>query len=173
MGNEDTTSAAVVPGRLAPAALLAAAQALAPDITVQPAANHPAIVVPVAVLHQVLARLRDEPALAFDFLLAHTAADFPGTAPEAGHFQLLYQLRSMRHGHYLLVLSQIPRDNPVAPTVMDLWAVAEWQEREVYDLFGILYDGHPDLRRLLLDDEWQGHPLRKDYRDDFMLERLA
>ena len=62
------------------------------------------------------------------------------------------------------------RDAPVAPTVSRSWPAAEWQEREAYDLMGILYDEHPDLRRLFLEDDWQGFPLRKDYRDPDMLE---
>jgi NADH:ubiquinone oxidoreductase subunit C len=68
------------------------------------------------------------------------------------------------------VVTSVARDNPLVPTVMDIWPIAEWQEREVYDLFGVLYDGHPDLRRLFLEDDWVGFPLRKDYEDDFMLE---
>jgi NADH-quinone oxidoreductase subunit C len=69
-----------------------------------------------------------------------------------------------------MVSVSVPRANPVAPTVSTIWEIAQWQEREVYDLFGVRYEGHPDLRRLFLDDNWQGHPLRKDYQDDDMLE---
>jgi NADH-quinone oxidoreductase subunit C len=64
----------------------------------------------------------------------------------------------------------VGREKPVVPSVSSLWMIAEWQEREVYDLFGVLYDNHSDLRRLFLEDDWVGHPLRKDYQDDFMLD---
>jgi len=128
-------------------------------------ANHPAVQVPVENLYGVLSSLRDDKALAFDQLLTHTAVDWM----ETGKFELLYVLFSTQHGHTLLVSSEVSRDNPVAPTVSKLWRIAEWQEREVYDLFGVQYDGHQDLRRLFLEDDWVGHPLRKDYRDDFML----
>jgi NADH:ubiquinone oxidoreductase subunit C len=66
---------------------------------------------------------------------------------------------------------KVPRQNPIAPSVHLLWPIAEWQEREVYDLFGVKYAGHPDLRRLFLEDDWKGFPLLKDYKDDFTLER--
>ena len=68
-----------------------------------------------------------------------------------------------------MISASVPRDNPVLPTVCGVWPIAQWQEREVYDLFGILYEGHPDLRRLFLEDDWVGFPLRKDYKDDHLL----
>jgi len=92
-------------------------------------------------------------------------ADGHGLAPRQGHFECLYNLYSTTHGHRLLVSVSVPRDNPVLPSVASLWAIAEWQEREVFDLMGVLYEGHPDLRRLFLEDDWQGHPLRKDYHN--------
>ncbi len=64
---------------------------------------------------------------------------------------------------------RVPRGEPVAPTVSALWPIALWQEREAFDLMGVLYDDHPDLRRLFLEDDWVGYPLRKDYKDDYML----
>ena len=84
-------------------------------------------------------------------------------------FELLYRLYSLKTLAMLVVFTSIPRENPVIPTVSSVWRIAEWQEREVYDLFGILYDNHPDLRRVFLEDAWEGFPLRKDYQDDFML----
>jgi NADH-quinone oxidoreductase subunit C len=67
----------------------------------------------------------------------------------------------IRHGIAVKVFC--PRDNPHAPSVADLWPAADWQEREAYDMFGIIFDGHPDLRRILCADDWEGYPLRKDY----------
>ncbi|MBU1920404.1 NADH-quinone oxidoreductase subunit C, partial [bacterium] len=81
----------------------------------------------------------------------------------------IYQLYSTKFHHYLMLSVKVDREHPVVPSVSSVWRIAQWHEREVYDLFGVLYDNHPDLRRLFLEDDWQGHPLRKDYRDDFML----
>jgi NADH-quinone oxidoreductase subunit C len=125
----------------------------------------PSVRVAAEGLVSLMTRLREEERLAFDLLLDHTAVDWA----EQGRFELLYTLFSTVHGHYLMVASAVPRDRPVAPTVSGVWAIAHWQEREVFDLFGVLYEGHPDLRRLFLDDDWPGYPLRKDYQDEHML----
>jgi NADH-quinone oxidoreductase subunit C len=129
-------------------------------------ADRPAVQVDADRLPALMQRLRDEPAMAFDLLLDHTAIDWI----DRGQFELVYNLYSTVHGHYLMVSAFVSRENPVIPTVSTIWPIAQWQEREVFDLFGVLYDGHPDLRRVFLDDEWQGHPLRKDYSDPDMLE---
>lgn len=126
-----------------------------------------AVIVESEVLVGFMRRLREEPSLAFDMLYTHTAIDWVAE----GRFELIYQLYSLSHNHSLMVSTLIPRDRPVAPSVCSVFRIAEWQEREVYDLFGVLYEGHPDLRRLFLEDDWEGFPLRKDYKDDFMLER--
>lgn len=129
-------------------------------------ADRAAIDVSVTALETLMRRLRDEDRLSFDLLLDHTAIDHL----QEGHFELVYLLYSTRHGHHLMVTCDIPRTDPVAPTMSNLWPIAHWQEREVFDLFGIVYDGHPDLRRLFLEDGWKGYPLRKDYTDPDMLE---
>ena len=131
-------------------------------------ADRAAVEVDAAQLPALMTQLRDTPEFAFDLLLDHTAVDWL----EEELFELFYQLYSTRHGHYLMVTVEVPRANPVVPTVAGVWPIAEWQEREVYDLFGVLYDGHPDLRRLFLEDDWVGFPLRKDYEDDFMLTEV-
>lgn len=118
-------------------------------------------------LVDLLLRLRDNADLSFDLLLTHTAVD----RLEAGSFELLYVVTSTTHGHTLVVSTSVPRSNPIVPTASLVYRIAHWHEREVYDLFGVLYDGHTDLRRLFLEDDWQGHPLRRDYDDPFMLER--
>jgi NADH-quinone oxidoreductase subunit C len=129
--------------------------------------DRPSLLVPAASLADALARLKADEALSFDMLLDHTAVDWI----ERGAIELFYQLFSTRHGHALTVCAEVPREGAVAPSVSGVHMIAEWQEREVYDRFGVLYEGHPDLRRLLLDDAWVGHPLRKDSRDDQMIER--
>lgn len=147
------------------------AQVIAADAATRPfrmKADRAAVETDAAHLPALMRQLRDEPAFAFDVLLDHAAVDWI----EAGEFELVYQLYSTRHGHYLMVAVFVPRAEPLVPTVSTVWPIAEWQEREVYDLFGVLYDDHPDLRRLFLEDDWVGFPLRKDYEDDFMLTEV-
>ncbi len=139
---------------------------IVPGIERREKINRAAVRVPIERLLDVAARLRDDPALAFDMLLDHAAIDWSAES----RFELFYHLFSTSHGHALTLTAFVPRDAPVAPTVSRIWPIAEWQEREAYDLMGVLYDGHPDLRRLFLEDDWQGFPLRKDYRDPDMLE---
>jgi len=124
-----------------------------------------AVRVPLERLLPLLQQARDTEALGFNMLMDHTAIDWP----ERSCFELLYRLYSTRHGHALLVTTEVPRENPVAPTACGIWPGAQFLEREVYDLLGVLYDEHPDLRRVFLEDSWQGHPLRKDYQDPDML----
>jgi len=147
--------------------LLAAVTAIESGAQKREQCDRSAVTVPIAALFKLMQRLRDDPQLAFDMLCMHTAIDYPAE----NRIELVYQLYSIKHRHYLMVTTSLPRDRPEAPTLSPVWKIAEWQEREVYDLFGVLYSGHPDLRRLLLDDNWQGFPLRKDYKDEFMLER--
>lgn len=147
--------------------LLQAVTGACPTVQQRPNTNVPAVHVPLRDLHAVLQRLRDDPHFSFDFLLTHTAIDWI----QDNHFELVYQLYSTLHGHSMMVGALIDREFPVAPTASDLWPIAEWQEREVYDLFGIAYDNHPDLRRMFLEDDWTGYPLRKDYQDANMLQR--
>lgn len=140
--------------------------AIEPAANRYPKADRAAVEVPVGKLLGLMRRLRDDTRFAFDMLLDHTAID----RLQEGRFELVYNLYSTTYGTSLMVLCAIPRENPEAPTMESLWAAAHWQEREVFDLFGVLYDGHSDLRRLFLEDDWQGYPLRKDYKDDDMLE---
>lgn len=86
-----------------------------------------------------------------------------------GNFSLCYRLSSLKDSVTLKL--EIPRDNPVVDSVSSIWSGANWHEREVYDLFGITFKGHPDLRRILLPEDWQGHPLRKDYQDERIVKR--
>jgi NADH-quinone oxidoreductase subunit C len=85
-----------------------------------------------------------------------------GTAPPA-RFELVYQLRSYQNRKLLRVRTFVPEADPVAPSVADLYPNANWDERETWDMFGIRFDGHPDLTRILMPDDWVGHPLRRDY----------
>jgi NADH-quinone oxidoreductase subunit C len=113
----------------------------------------------------VLAHCRDDAALAFDVLMDLTAVDyqkFPGRE-DGPRFEVVYHLYSIGHGHRVRLKVPVEQDDPVVPTATGLWPIANWLEREVWDMFGIRFDGHPDLRRLLMYEEFEGHPLRKDY----------
>jgi NADH-quinone oxidoreductase subunit C len=126
--------------------------------------------------------LRDEPALLFDHLMCVTGIDYseprgksgapvkavaaessPQDEPAAGLLGVVYHLYSYTHGHRIAVKVLVPFENPRVPSVTHLWAGANWHEREAYDLLGIVFEGHPDLRRILLPEDWVGHPLRKEY----------
>ncbi|MDK9700737.1 MAG: NADH-quinone oxidoreductase subunit C, partial [bacterium] len=79
------------------------------------------------------------------------------------HLEVVYHLFAFSRNERLIIKKRIPRDKPETASITDLWPAAEWHEREIYDLFGIIFYGHPDLRRILLPDDWEGHPLLKDY----------
>lgn len=124
-----------------------------------------AVEIPKDKLLPFMQKLRGEREFNFDMLVSHTAVDWV----DKGQFELLYVLTSLEHDHFLMVSTSVPRENPIVSTVSSIWKIAEWQEREVYDFYGVLYDNHPDLRRLFLEDDWEGFPMRKDYKDDFIL----
>lgn len=146
--------------------LLALIASLHPTVQRRSNADRPAIVVPADDLMAVMQTLRDHAELKFDLFIAHTAID----RIEENRFELVYILSSTMHGNNIYVTAYVSRENPVAPSMVPLWPIAEWQEREAYDLLGLLYDNHPDLRRVFLEDDWIGFPLRKDYRDPYMLD---
>jgi NADH-quinone oxidoreductase subunit C len=124
------------------------------------------IEIPVCRSVEILRKLRDEARFHFDMLCSHSGVDWL----EKNLFELNYILYSTKHNFYIMVSTFVPRDEPVVDSVCEVWAIAQWQEREVFDMYGVLYRNHPDLRRILLDDDWVGYPLRKDYKDEFMLE---
>jgi len=109
---------------------------------------------------EVLRFLRDEPALAFEMLSDLTAVDYLGRAPR---FEVVYHLYSITHNHRVRVKAGVPESPCQIDSVVELWPAANWMEREVWDLYGIRFRNHPDLRRILLYEEFEGHPLRKDY----------
>ena len=103
--------------------------------------------------------LRDEPSLKFEVLSDLTALDWP----KEEKIQVVYHLYSYYYKQQAVLKVDLPRDHPSVPTVEGVWKVANWFEREVFDLFGVVFDGHSDLRRIMLPEDWTGHPLRKDY----------
>ncbi|MEE9212639.1 MAG: NADH-quinone oxidoreductase subunit C [Phycisphaeraceae bacterium] len=103
--------------------------------------------------------LRFDRDLAFDWLGCLSAVDYVAD----NQLCVVYDLRSTRHGHWFTVKAYMDRKDPKIASVMDLWPAADWHEREAYDLMGIIFQGHADLRRILCPEDWVGHPLRKDY----------
>ena len=116
-------------------------------------------------LVEALRFCRDAPGLTFDMLTDLTAADylkFPGRE-DGPRFEVVYQLYSVAHNHRVRLKVRVDEDDAVVPTAVDLWPIANWLEREVWDMFGVRFAGHPDPRRLLMYEQFVGHPLRKDY----------
>lgn len=104
--------------------------------------------------------LRDDPAFAFNVLTDLTVVDFLAREPR---FEVVYHLFSMPRNHRLRVKIRVVEDDAAVPSVSSLWKSANWLEREAWDMFGIRFIDHPDLRRILMYEEFRGHPLRKDY----------
>ena len=104
--------------------------------------------------------LRDEPDFDFNFLTDLTAVDWPERKPR---FEVVYQLNSLNLAHRIRVKIGVDGADPWVHSVVGVWGAADWLERECFDMFGIVFKGHPDLRRILMYDCFQGHPLRKDY----------
>jgi NADH-quinone oxidoreductase subunit C len=122
------------------------------------AADKAAVVVTSKSLYQVAEFLKNAPALDFDYLTNLTAVDY------VDYFEVVYHLISLKNNHSLVLKTRChDRDKPVVPSVVNLWRSADFQEREAYDLMGIIFDGHPNLKRLLLWEGFVGHPLRRDY----------
>lgn len=113
----------------------------------------------------LLTELRNRPAFDFDYMFCLTCVDYKT------HFTMFYHLRSLTHRHEMVVKAKIADVNaPAVDTVSHIWRTADFMEREVYDLFGVKFFRHPDLRRIFLDENWPGHPLRKNYEDPNMIE---
>ena len=104
---------------------------------------------------------KGDSALAMDNLMCLSGVDYPKEEPP--RMEVVYHLYSYTHHHTFALKVHLPRENPAVSTVERLWGVANFHERECWDMFGIVFTGHSDMRRILLPDDWEGHPLRKDY----------
>ncbi len=120
-----------------------------------------ALMVPAEKLKEICKILKMADVFSFDCLSDVTCVD------RKDRLEVVYHLFSYKHRHTLVLKITLPRDeNAHVETLESLWGCANWMEREVYDLFGIKFDGHSDLRRIMLPDDWIGHPLRKDYKEE-------
>ena len=119
----------------------------------------PSILVRADAIETVCRFLKGEPGLEFDCLSNLTGVDYP----KREVVQVVYHLYSYAHRHMLVLKVDTPRDDPRLPTVENVWKTANWLEREAYDLLGVVFEGHSDLRRILMPEDWVGHPLRKDF----------
>ena len=126
---------------------------------VGPSLDVPTLYLPSDRLVATCVALRDTPSLRFNVLVEVTAADY---FPRAPRFEVVYHLLSIPN-RLRMRLKVRATEQVAVPTIQGVWPAAGWLEREVWDMFGVVFDGHPDLRRLLMPDDWEGHPQRKDY----------
>lgn len=121
-------------------------------------------------LQPVARFLKESPELDFNFLMDLTAVDYlffaGGRIQKAHRFEVVYHFFSLKRNHRIRIKVPVDEKNPEVDTLTDIWASANWYEREVWDMFGIRFNGHPNLKRILMYDEFQGHALRKDYPFD-------
>ena len=112
-------------------------------------------------LHDVCAFLRDDPEMACDYIVHVSSVDWPN---DSERFEVVYEVYSIPKRHRIRVKTRVPESDPRVDSMVDIWKGAEFMEREVFDMMGIRFDNHPDLRRILLPDDYpEGYPLRKDF----------
>jgi NADH-quinone oxidoreductase subunit C len=124
-------------------------------------------VIPAEKMHELCKTLKETHETAFDYLFCQSGLDMNN------QLMVVYHMTSTIHKHSLVLkVKTSDRQNPAFDTVCDIWRTAEFHEREIFDLFGIKFNNHPDLRRIFLDEKWEGYPLRKDYKDEInIIER--
>jgi NADH-quinone oxidoreductase subunit C len=135
-------------------------KAVAPDMQVDEKSTPKAIILQANKLKQVCYELHTNPAVYFDMLSCITGID---NGPQAGTIEVIYTLYSIPYNHHLMLKVVLSRESAEIESVSNIWRSGNWLEREVFDMFGITFTGHPDLRRILMPADWEGFPLRKDY----------
>ena len=133
------------------------------EVTLIPNSTPFGLVIKSEVLLSVCNQLHKNPSTYFDMLSCITGID---NGPEAGTMEVIYHLYSIPFNQSLALKVMLPRENPEIESVTSIWKSANWLEREVFDMFGIIFKNHPDLRRILLPADWKGNPLRKDYKHE-------
>jgi NADH/F420H2 dehydrogenase subunit C len=126
-----------------------------PNVVIE--GSEKAIVIERRLLYEVAEFLKNSDELAFDYLNYLTATDY------YDYFEVIYQVTSLKYNHTIVLKTRCDRENPSLPSVVKVWRGADFQERETYDLLGIVFEGHPNLKRIVLWEGFKGHPLRKDY----------
>lgn len=124
------------------------------------------LIIDEAAIEDVLRYLRNTPGLVYNFLSDISAVDYYPDPPSEAHperFGVAYHIYSMIYNRRLRIKVFLPEEAPVLPTIVSVWPAANWLEREIQDMMGIDFEGHPDKRRLLMPDDWDGHPHRRDY----------
>ena len=144
-----------------PAELIAALPTAYPGVHASEFRGQQRLVVPVAHIHEALAVLKEKHG--FDMLVDVTCVDYLHYRGANDRFGLVYLLANVAQNQRLAVRTFVNDPDPTVPSVVDLWEGANWLEREVWDLFGVRFDDHPDLRRIMLPEQFTAHPLRKDY----------
>jgi len=138
---------------------------LVPAVKPGTSKQYPEFILPVDGIYPLALKLKEDPETKMDYLFCLTAAD------RKDGLHVIYHLTSSESVESVMLrVILTDKANPVIPSVSSIWKAAEYYEREVFDLFGIRFENHPDLRRIFLDDNWVGFPLRKDYKDDFTLQ---
>ncbi len=144
---------------LSPAEINERIGAAFPDALLGFDAESGAIRIAPASIKDVALFLRDAPELAFDYLMCLSGVDHAD-----GNLGVVYHLYSMSEKHKATLAVRVPVSDPALPSVSKVWRSADWHEREAFDLIGVVFEGHGDLRRILCPYDWEGHPLRKDYK---------
>jgi len=139
---------------------------LLPAAVFEEGAEWVTMVIDPAAWKEFARQIRRDPGLEADYLFCVTCVDWKT------HLTMVYHLTSTVHRHTLVVKAKLDRNDPEIVTVSDIWRTAEFHEREAYDLFGVKFKDHPDLRRLFMTDDWKGWPLRKDYEDSVNMIKL-
>ena len=137
-----------------------------PSVSIEEGGEWPVLSIKATELRQIALTLRVSPLLKFDYLFCLTCIDWKDA------FVLVYHFHSTDFRHSLVLKTKLDRSAPEIATLSDIWRTAEFHEREVYDLFGVRFLDHPDLRRLFMPDDWKGWPLRKDYEDPVNMIKL-
>lgn len=154
-----------IPPALDPAAALKSAL---PDalLRTHEFAGETTLIVDPEALPKVMRYLRDTPGLVYNFLSDISAVDYypdPPTDARPERFAVSYHIYSMLYNRRIRVKTFVTEEEPIISTITEIWTGAGWLEREIFDMMGIEFDGHPDMRRLLMPDDWDGHPHRRDY----------
>jgi NADH-quinone oxidoreductase subunit C len=140
-----------------------------PDLAIEwtaPENGDKALVVPADKIDVLVAFLKSAPELSFDFLMSVSAFDRLKYVENGNDIELTYHFYSYQHRHAIVLKARVPRQNGSIKSLTALYGCADFQEREVFDHFGVTFEGHPNLRRILLPDDWVGYPLLKDYKEE-------